>query len=56
MAPFKILNGRDPPPEVKYDSESNTSLNIHDLLQKHDAILGQLKQNLIKAQQRMKNL
>jgi len=40
----------------KYDSKFKTSTDIHELLQQSDVILEQLKQNSIKAQQRMKKV
>ena len=52
--PFKALYGRDPPPLVKFIPGSTSVSSLEDQLQERDAILDDLKLQLIKAQQRMK--
>lgn len=52
--PFKIVYGRDPPQIIKYIPSPNDAPNVQELLIERDLLLSQLKQNLAKAQERMK--
>lgn len=54
FTPFKIVYGRDPPPVLHHTSPEDTHWDIHQQLAERDAVLADLKQNLSKAQQRMK--
>lgn len=52
--PFKALYGRDPPPLIKFVPGSTGLSSLEDQLQERDAILDELKAQLLRAQQRMK--
>lgn len=54
MTPFKLVYGRDPPQLLTYYSNDQDPPDIQHLLQQRDRVLIQLKQNLLKAQGRMK--
>lgn len=51
--PFKALYGRDPPPLIRYEGQQNPVDSIDRLLEDRDAILDELRMNLIRAQQKM---
>lgn len=55
MTPFKIVYGRDPPPLLRHTSSEDTLVDVHKLLAQRDEVLTILKQNLAKAQTRMKH-
>ncbi|GJS38831.1 putative mitochondrial protein [Tanacetum coccineum] len=52
--PFKILYGRDPPRLVRYGSQPTPAFEVDQYLEERDRILDELKNQLSKAQQRMK--
>ncbi|XP_044476613.1 uncharacterized protein LOC123204119 [Mangifera indica] len=54
MTPFKALYGRDPPTLFRWGSEASKIDEVGAFLQQRDAILLELKQQLHKAQDRMK--
>jgi hypothetical protein len=54
MSPFKALYGRDPPPIIPYQQETTMVAEVDQLLLLRDNMLAELKQNLPKAQVRMK--
>ncbi|XP_028776266.1 uncharacterized protein LOC114733022 [Neltuma alba] len=54
MVPFKVVYGRDPPPVLRHSSLEDTPLDIHQQLIRRDEVLDTLKQNLLRAQCRMK--
>lgn len=54
MTPFKALYGRDPPHILRVGRGKTPVDSLDTLLQECDAILDELRFNLIKAQQRMK--
>lgn len=51
--PFKALYGRDPPPIIRYEGQQTNLDTIDQLLTNRDAILDDLRMNLIRAQQKM---
>ncbi|XP_061352333.1 uncharacterized protein LOC133297238 [Gastrolobium bilobum] len=53
--PFRALYGRDPSVLIQFDRGSTQSETMDQLMQAHDAVLVELKQNLSKAQEYMKN-
>ncbi|MCH83059.1 hypothetical protein A2U01_0003873, partial [Trifolium medium] len=55
MTPFKALYGRDAPTIIRYVAQTSDPPSVKDQLLQRDAILDQLKQNLMKAQQTMKH-
>jgi hypothetical protein len=55
MTPFKAVYGRDPPGLIRYVAQSTDPPSVKDQLTQRDAILSQLKQNLMRAQQSMKH-
>ena len=55
MTPFVVVYGRQPPSIVKYLVNSDDPPQVQELLRDRDQILQQLKANLDKAQNRMKN-
>ncbi|KAL8118331.1 hypothetical protein AgCh_016023 [Apium graveolens] len=52
--PFKVLYGRDPPQLIKFQPGSTALSSLEDQLVERDAILDDLKANLLQAQHRMK--
>lgn len=56
LTPFQIVYGRDPPALINYYSNDNDPPEVSLMLQRRDTVLSQLKQNLLKAQQRMKKM
>lgn len=54
ISPFKALYGRDPPHLLKFDTGQAVVGSVEELLQERDAILDDLRFNLIRAQQTMK--
>lgn len=54
MTPFKALYGRDPPPLIRFGHGQTTVGSIEEHLQERDAILDDLRVQLLRAQQRMK--
>ncbi|WVZ15409.1 hypothetical protein V8G54_012975 [Vigna mungo] len=54
MSPFKALYGCDPPTIVPFRQETTVVAAVDQLLASHDTILLELKQNLVKAQLRMR--
>lgn len=54
--PFKALYGRDPPKVIKYEMGQTVVASLEDRLLERDAILNDLKFNLLRAQQRMKTV
>lgn len=55
MTPFKAVYGRDPPTLLKYDPEIIEPPSLQTLLTERDATLQLLKNNLLRAQQKMKH-
>lgn len=55
MSPFKALYGKDSPSVLHYETNVNDPTLVQDLLHDRDVLLQQLKWNLLKAQQYMKN-
>lgn len=53
--PFRALYGRDPPPIIRYEGQQTPIDAIDKLLEDRDAILDDLKMNLIRAQQKMQH-
>lgn len=53
--PFKVLYGRDPPRIIPYDVSSSPTFEVDHYLQERDKILEELRKNLLKVQQTMKN-
>lgn len=54
MSPFKALYGKDPPAVMCYEISPTDLVSVQEQLRERDAILQQLKLNLLKAQQYMK--
>jgi len=54
ITPFQIVYGRVPPAIIAYNGNDNDPIEVSTLLQQRDKVLQQLKQNLWKAQVRMK--
>lgn len=55
MSPFKALYGREPPTLIRYQPDSADIASVQEQLTARDELLRQLKANLLKAQQYMKN-
>lgn len=55
MSPFKALYGKGSPSVLCYETNVNGHVSVQDLLRDRDVLLQQLKWNLFKAQQYMKN-
>ena len=55
MTPFRAIYGRDPPPLLRYRSDSTSVLAVDQLLQERDLILNELKDHLCCAQSKMKS-
>lgn len=55
-APFKALYGRDPPKVIKYEVGQTVVASFENQLLERDAVLDDLKFNLMRAQQRMKTM
>lgn len=55
ITPFKALYGRDPPSLTRYTVNTADPLDLQEQLRHRDAFLIQLKANLLKAQQHMKD-
>lgn len=55
MSPFKALYGREPPTLLKYADHSSPVDEVNQQLQNRNSILLELKENLLKAQNRMKS-
>nr|GEV04413.1 Ty3/gypsy retrotransposon protein [Tanacetum cinerariifolium] len=53
--PFKVLYGRDPPRIIPYEVSSTATFEVDHYLQERDKILEELRKNLLKVQQTMKN-
>lgn len=54
MSPFRVLYGRDPPHVTRGAAGQTQVDSLDEWLKERDAILDELKYNLVKAQQRMK--
>ena len=54
MTPFRAVYGRDPPPLLRFEQASTRVSAVEQNLKARDEILGLLKQNLQRAQQKMK--
>ncbi|GJR93397.1 ty3-gypsy retrotransposon protein [Tanacetum coccineum] len=54
MTPFKVLYGRDPPHLIYYGSVPSPVFEVHRYLEERDCILKELKEHLLRAQERMK--
>ena len=54
MSPFKAIFGRDPPSVIPYECNSKDPVSVQDSLITRDALLQQLKSNLLRAQNYMK--
>ncbi|KAL4558785.1 hypothetical protein LXL04_036987 [Taraxacum kok-saghyz] len=52
--PFRALYGHDPPPIIRYEGQGTSVDAIDLLLEDRDAILDDLRMNLLRAQQKMK--
>jgi hypothetical protein len=55
MTPFQALYGKEPPSLYRYATDSNDSPEVQQILSGRDVLLAQLRANLTKAQQRMKD-
>ncbi|MCH79797.1 Ty3/gypsy retrotransposon protein, partial [Trifolium medium] len=55
MTPFQALYGREPPAMVRYVAQPADLVNVKDHLLQRDAIIEQLRNNLLRAQQVMKH-
>ena len=55
MSPFKALYGREPPKLIRYAIDSSDAPEVQHMLQERDQVLEQLKKNLLRAQQYMKD-
>ncbi|RVW39687.1 Transposon Tf2-8 polyprotein [Vitis vinifera] len=53
--PFRAVYGRDPPPLIRFGSDSTSVLAVDQLLQERDLILNELKDHLYCAQSKMKS-
>lgn len=53
--PFRVVYGRDPPPLLCFESGSTTNFELDKALIERDEALDDLKQNLLRAQEIMKN-
>ena len=53
--PFKALHGRDPPTLIRFKQGSTANSSLEEQLQERDAILDDLKAQLLQAQQIMKH-
>ncbi|RVW83267.1 Transposon Tf2-12 polyprotein [Vitis vinifera] len=53
--PFRAVYGRDPPPLIRFGSDSTSVLAVDQLLQEHDLILNELKDHLCCAQSKMRS-
>lgn len=51
--PFKALYGRDPPPIIRYTGQPTPNDSLDQMLEDRDAILDDLRMNLLRAQQKM---
>lgn len=56
MSPFKVVYGRDPPPVIKYNRGDSTVGSIEEGLQERDLMLDELRFNLVKSQQHMREV
>ncbi|WOH15217.1 hypothetical protein DCAR_0934754 [Daucus carota subsp. sativus] len=54
FTPFKLVYGRDPPPLVRVPHGVTVVHSVEEILQERDAIVDELRVNLLRAQQRMK--
>ena len=54
MTPYRVVFGREPPKIIKYNHSTGDDSNVQQQLQERDATIAQFKNNLTKAQQRMK--
>ncbi|GJY92704.1 putative mitochondrial protein [Tanacetum coccineum] len=54
MTPFKVLYGRDPPHLIYYASVPSPVFEVDRYLEERDCILKELKEHLLRAQERMK--
>ncbi|GJY41829.1 ty3-gypsy retrotransposon protein [Tanacetum coccineum] len=54
MTPFKVLYGRDPPHLIYYGSVPSPVFEVDRYLEERDCILKELKEHLLRAQERMK--
>ena len=55
LSPFQALYGRVPPHVVRIGHQQTLVESLDQLLQERDAVLGELKSNIMKAQHRMKH-
>lgn len=55
MSPFKALYGRDPPTLFKWEDCESAVEDVNEYIRARNIILGDLKENLTKAQERMKH-
>lgn len=53
--PFKALYGRDPPPLIRFEGQNTPMDALEQLLEDRDAMLDDLRMNLIRAQQKMRD-
>ena len=54
MTPFRALYGRDPPTLIKYEISNQDPPSVQEMLMQRDLIIEELKKNMLKAQQYMK--
>jgi len=54
MTPYKAVFAQDPPPIIKYEPQPADNPMVQHQLQDRDRLLGELKNNLLKAQNSMK--
>ena len=54
MTPFRALYGRDPPTLIKYEITNQDPPSVQEMLMQRDLIIEELKKNMLKAQQYMK--
>lgn len=55
LTPFKVMYGRDPPAILKFETGQGVVSSVEETLRERDAILDDLRVNLLRAQQKMKN-